>query len=181
MLFFQHLPGSNGLHIDMRRMRILCFLALLILAARPALARLGETSQAMEKRYGPAISSGSLPGFTQSVYEKGGFAITVFYKDGVSVLEKFATRGMSQATARQVVVLVAATQIGSPDASEEAVIRQASGITSKDEVFWAWTAADGQPINAAFNPLECCLAFFGDPVIYASVQQALASVPLPGG
>jgi hypothetical protein len=161
-------------------MRIFHFLTLLLLGCQPALARLGESPQAMQQRYGPAISSGSLPGFTQSVYEKQSFQITVFYKDGGSVLEKFARRGLDQATAQQVVVLVAAGSIGCPDAGQEAQIRQASGITSKAEVFWTWTHGS-ETINAAFDPLECCVAFFGDPSDYASVQQALASAPLPGG
>jgi hypothetical protein len=162
-------------------MRIFHFLTLLLLGCQPALARLGESPQAMEQRYGPAITSGSLPGFVQCVYEKQGFAITVFYKDGASVLEKFASRGLDQATARQVVALVAVRSIGCPDAGQEAQIRQASGITSKDEIFWTWTNGGGQSVNAAFDPLECCLTFFADPAVYASVQQALASAPLPGG
>jgi hypothetical protein len=153
---------------------------LVLLSWQSALARLGETSQEMEKRYGPAITSGSLPGFTQCTYQKQSFEITAFYKDGVSVLEKFARRGLDQETARQVVVLVAATAIGCPDAAQEAVIRQASGITLKDEIFWAWTNG-GQAVNAAFNPIECTVSFFGDPAVYASVQAALASMPLPGG
>lgn len=161
-------------------MRGIYLIALVLLSWQSALARLGETSQEMAKRYGPAISSGSLPGFTQSTYEKQSFEIVVFYKDGVSVLEKFAKRGLDQETARQVAMLVAATSIGCPDATQEAVIRQASGITTKDEVFWNWTNG-GQAVNAAFNPIECTLSFFGDPAVYASVQQAQASMPLPGG
>jgi hypothetical protein len=95
-------------------------------------------------------------------------------------METFTSRGLDQATARQVVVLVAAHSIGSPDSTEECKIRQAAGITRKDEVFWTWNNGS-QQIYAAFNPVECTLGFFGDPAIYAGVHQALANAPLPGG
>jgi hypothetical protein len=159
-----------------------CFCVLLLLAAgcQAAFARLGESPQAIEQRYGPPLTTGSLTGFTQCAYQKQAFRITVFYQNGISVLETFTSRGMDQATAREVVVLVAASSIGSPDQAQECKIRQASGITNKDEVFWTWKNAS-QQVNAAFNPLECTLAFFGDPAVYAGVHEALANAPLPGG
>jgi len=160
--------------------RIFCVLLLLAAGCQVALARIGESSQAIEQRYGPPVTSGSIPGFTRSTYEKQSFQISVFYQNGISVMETFTSRGLDQATARQVVVLVAAHSIGSPDSTEECKIRQAAGITRKDEVFWTWNNGS-QQIYAAFNPVECTLGFFGDPAIYAGVHQALANAPLPGG
>jgi hypothetical protein len=153
----------------------------MVLAAgcRTSFARLGESPESVEQRYGKPLSSTSLSDFTRCMYEKESFAITVFYQNGVSVLETFAKRGLDQATARQVVALVAAYSIGCPDATQECKIRMASGITAKDEVFWTWKKS-AQSVNAAFNPVECTLAFFGEPSVYASVHKALASDPLPG-
>src|ERR1700679_599417 len=121
----------------MRGIRTLLLLMLLAAGCPPAFGRVGESSQAIEQRYGAPISSGSLSGlsgFTQSMYEKESFALTVFCQNGVSVLETFARRGLDQAGAREVVVHVAAHSIGCPDSTQELQIRQASGITSKDEV-----------------------------------------------
>jgi hypothetical protein len=163
----------------MRGIRTLFLLIVVAASCGPAFGRLGESSQAIEQRYGAPISTGSLSGFTQCTYEKESFAITVFYQNGVSVLETFASRGLDQTIARQVVLQVAAHPIGCPDATEECKIRHTSGITTKDEVFWTWKNAD-QTVNAAFNPVECKVAFFGNPAVYATVQQALLSEPLPG-
>jgi hypothetical protein len=163
----------------MRGTRALLLLFVLAAGCGRAFGRLGESSQAIEQRYGAPLTTGSLTGFTECTYEKESFMITVFYQNGVSVLEKFASRGLDQASARQVVVQIAARSIGSPDATEECQIRQASGITTKDEVFWTWKNA-AQKVNAAFNPVECTLAFFADPAICPRVQHALESAPLPG-
>ena len=166
-------------------------------------ARLGESPQAVQQRYGQPVSTGVVTPFTRCVYEKDSFAITVFFRNGVSVVETFAKRGLDQATARQVAVLVAARAIASPDQAREGQLRQAAGITCKDEVFWSWkipapVVTPGQPPaaaqsipsarsataaeseTAAYNPVECSLAFFSAPEIYATVQQALAAAPLAG-
>jgi hypothetical protein len=160
----------------MKARGILCFLSMLAAAGGTCHARLGESPSAMEGRYGAPIASAPLPNFTESMYGKDGFAITVYYQNGVSVMESFASRGMDQTTARKVVYLVANHPVGSPDSDEEAQLREASGITCKDEIFWMWTAG-GMPVKAAFNPMECTLAFFSDPAVYAGVQKALLSAP----
>jgi hypothetical protein len=156
--------------------RILYVLILLTAGGHIAYARLGESPQAIEQRYGRPLSSVSLTDFTRSVYEKQSFAITVFYRNGVSVLETFARRGLDQVTARKVVIQVAARSIGCPDGTQESQIRHASGITSRDEVFWIWTTP-AFPMNAAFNPIDCTLSFFSQPALYASIHQALESAP----
>jgi hypothetical protein len=153
---------------------LLCFLTLLAAGSSSALARLGETSQAIEDRYGPPLSSAVISDFTRCQYLKQSYVMTIFYKDGHSVLEIFAKRGFVQDEAGKVVSLVAAHPVDVPDATKEDEIRQAAGITCKDVVFWTW-AGSAATVDAAFNPTECTLAFFSDPAVYARVQQALAS------
>lgn len=143
------------------------------------LARLGDSPQNLDQRYGTPVATAAVGAFTRCRYEKQGYTITVFYQNERSVLEIFAKRGMSQDEAAQVVNLVAAHPVGSPYPAQETQIRQATGITCRDEVFWAWTGPT-LPVDAAYNPIECTLAFFSEPAVYASIQQALAS-DAPGG
>jgi len=163
----------------MKGTRILFFLMVLATGCRTGLARLGDSPQAIQQRYGPPVSSGLIPGFTQCQYEKESFAITIFYQNGVSVLESFARRGLDQATARQLATVMAAHEISCPSPTQESAIRQAAGITFRDEVFWVW-ATPTQPVSAAFNPMECTISFFSAPAMYATIRQALASEPLAG-
>ncbi len=163
----------------MKGTRILFCLMVLAAGCQTAFARLGESPQMVEQRYGAPVSTGEIPGFTRCVYEKNAFAITIFYQNGVSVLESFACRGLDQATARKLATLVATHEICCPSPGEESQIRQASGINYRDEIFWVWTTAS-QSVNAAFNPMECSIAFFGAPAMYATVRQALASDSLAG-
>lgn len=153
----------------------------MVLAAgcRTGFARLGECAQIIQQRYGPPVSTAAIPGFTRCVYEKESFAITIFYRNGVSVLESFARRGLDQATARQLATVVAAHEISCPSPAEESQIREAAGITFRDAVFWVWTTPT-QPVCAAFNPLECTIAFFNAPSMYAAIRQAVASESLAG-
>ncbi len=158
---------------------MLLFWMVLAAGCNPAFARLGESPQIMQQRYGPPVATVAIPGFTQCRYEKESFAITIFFQNGVSVMESFARRGLDQATARSLAVLVATHEISCPSPSEESQIRQASGITFRDEVFWAWDAP-AQRVSAAFNPMECTIAFFSEPMMYANIHQALLSAPLAG-
>jgi hypothetical protein len=167
------------------RISCLCFAALLAALPCTGFARLGENPQSIQQRYGTPLSTVDLPHIfvTRRQYQKLDYQVTVYYKSGRSVLEVFAKRGLTRDQAREVVVLVATHPVGSPSPEQESQLRQASGITAKDEVFWIWTAAASPgyatgvsiPICAAFDPDECTLAFFGEPQIYAQIQQALSS------
>ena len=163
----------------MKGIRILFALAVLTAGCRTGFARLGESAQAIQQRYGAPVSAAAMPGFTRCVYERDSFAITIFYQNGVSVMESFARRGLDQATARELAKVVAAHEISCPSPEQESQIRQAAGITSRDEVFWVWMTPT-QPVSAAFNPMECTIAFFSAPATYATIRQALASEPLAG-
>ena len=158
------------------------FVCLMMLAAAgmsPAFGRLGDAPQSLEQRYGPPVSTATLPGFTRCQYEKMSYQVTVYYQDGRSVMEQFAKRGLSQDEAVKVVALVATHPVASPGPGQEFQIRQATGITYKDEVFWSW-AASATTVDAAFNPMECTLAFFNNADVYAKVQQALSAGSLAG-
>ena len=165
--------------LNMKGTGILIFLMVLAAGCSTGFSRLGESPQVIAQRYGPPVSTWALPGFTKCVYEKQSFAITIFYQNGVSVLESFARRGLDQATARQLAVVVATQPIACPSPDQESQLREAAGITSKDDVFWVWTTPT-QPMSAAFNPVECTIAFFSAPSMYATIHQALMSEPLAG-
>ena len=66
---------------------LLCFLLLAV----PACARLGETSEQIEARYGKPIKATKpeSPATDAEVYEKNGFQITVGYYEGKSYYERF--------------------------------------------------------------------------------------------
>jgi len=156
---------------------ILLILTLVAAWSSTSFARLGEGPDALRQRYGDPLSSGTVGAFTQSVYQKSGFSISVFYQDGVSVLETFSGR-LQQADARKLVASVAGTSaLVRPAQCDENVIRKAAGITCKDEVFWTWNGPAG-PMSAAFNPVECSLSFFSQPPVYLTIHEALANAPL---
>ena len=155
-------------------------LILLLLAACcvTAAARIGEGEGDLMKRYGPPLSSEAVGDYQRSVYEKNGCSITVFFANGRSVMESFTGRGFDQITARKLAVAVASNpSFGCPDAKQETLIRQASGISDSEEVFWTWRCS-GALLTAAYNPLECTLTFFSAPAVYAGVHKALADQPL---
>jgi hypothetical protein len=154
-------------------------IAVLAFLGRPAMARIGDKPQAIAQRYGVPITNETFGDFTRCAYQKDGYAITIFYQNGVSVMETFASRGLDQNGARTVVTHIAECQIGSPAPDEEGKIREASGITSQNEVFWTWTSGN-QSFDAAFNPVECTLVIFSQPSVYAGIHQALINTPLPG-
>ena len=144
-----------------------------------AWARLGESPETLAQRYGTPLATQALGDFSRSIYRKEGYEITVFYQHGVSVMETFASRGLDQASARSVVSHIAQGQIGCPGPDDESKIRAASGIASRAEVFWTWKAG-GVTYDAAFNPVECTMAIFNQPSIYAGIHQALIDAPMPG-
>jgi hypothetical protein len=165
-----------------KRILFFCFVLLLAVGARTCFARLGEDQRAIQQRYGPPASTTDvqgLQGVTRCQYHKIEFVVTVFYQDGHSILEIFASRGLSQEDAHKVVYLVATHPVGAPAPAQEERLRQAAGITCKEEVFWTWTTPT-LPINAAYDPVECTLTFFSDPDVYARIERAVASMPIAG-
>lgn len=161
----------------MKGPRILLISSLVAAWCSTSFARLGEGPDALRQRYGAPLSSGTVGAFTQSAYRKGGFSITVFFRDGVSVVETFAGR-LEQADARKLAASVAGTSaLARPAQCDENVIRKAAGITCKDEVFWTWKGPAG-PVTAAFNPVECSISFFSQAPVYLAVHEALANAPL---
>src|ERR1017187_9069927 len=66
---------------------LLCFLLLAV----PAHARLGETTEQIEARYGKPIKATKpeSPATDAEVYEKNGFQITVGFYEGKSYYEQF--------------------------------------------------------------------------------------------
>lgn len=100
----------------------------------------------------------------------------VYFLDGKCVMEVFVKRGLSVEEANMLVAKVAGAPAPPPSPVAEQKIRQVSGITFKDELFWSWTGkSPGGPVIAAFNPLECSAVFFGDPAVYARVEHALGA------
>lgn len=162
----------------MQGREIICVLMMVAAGCRTGFARLGETEQAMQARYGAPVSGSEAPGFIRRDYERSNFMITVYFQEGVSVLEKISCRGMDQDTALKVVAQVAGQQAAMLSPVQEDSVRRASGITCKDEEFWGWS--NPSPEIAAFNPLECSISFFAQPSILANVRQALDSGPLAG-
>jgi hypothetical protein len=165
----------------MKGKRILFLYMLMVLGAgcSTGLGRLGETSQEIANRYGAPSSSRTVGDFTRSRYQMKSFEITIFYREGKSALEVFAKRGISQDDARQVVVAVAGHPVGCPSPEQEDQLRQAAGITDDDERFWRWVTP-ALPINAAFNPVDCTIAFFSDAGVYARIEQALGGGSIAG-
>jgi len=161
---------------------VLLLLLLVAIAPRTASARVGESPQDLQQRYGPPLSSADLPGLLGVMcrqYQKLDFLVTVYFHNGRSVFELFAKRGLSPDQAQQVVTLVATHPVASLSPAEQNQLRHSTGITSRNEIFWTWTTqtAPPVPVNAAYNPDECTLTFFSDPAMYAQIQQALASAP----
>ena len=138
-------------------------------------ARLGETPRALQARYGGVdFDERKLGDFTHCQYQKQGFVMDIYFLDGKSVMEIFVKRGLSPDEAGMLVAKVAGS--GPPRRRGRAKkIRQVSGISCRDELFWSWKAGNPPgPVIAGFNPLECTEIFFGDPAIYARLQKAMA-------
>jgi hypothetical protein len=94
---------------------LLCLLLLTV----PAYARLGETTQQIEARYGKPIKATKpeSPATDAEVYEKNGFEITVGYYEGKSYYEEFRKpetkepRHLQQITTTELNCLLKANQI----------------------------------------------------------------------
>jgi hypothetical protein len=161
----------------MRSIKLPIILLILGMFCASGFGRIGETGLDLEKRYGAAVRTDTLGAYQRSVYQKGGFEITVYYSGGASVMEVFAGR-FDQPTARKLAVQVAAgAAFSAADAGSEAVLRKATGIITDGEMFWMWTAA-GAPMTAAYSPVERTVTFFGKPEVYADIHKAIASQPL---
>ena len=79
-----------------------------------AFARIGETEQQIEKRYGKStltVSTGNEP--LQKVYQSSGLNITVTYLDGVSQREIFTKQDGSELSKNEIAILLEANTAGS--------------------------------------------------------------------
>ena len=79
------------------------------LLVAPAFARIGETEQQIEKRYGKStltVSTGNEP--LQKVYQSSGLNITVTYLDGVSQREIFTKQDGSELSKNEIAILLEA-------------------------------------------------------------------------
>jgi hypothetical protein len=88
-------------------------IALLILMSH-AFARIGETEQQIEARYGKStltVSTGNEP--LQKVYQSSGLNITVTYLDGVSQREIFSKPDKSELSKNEIAILLEANIAGS--------------------------------------------------------------------
>src|ERR1700757_2739188 len=77
-------------------------------------ARIGETEQQIEKRYGKSsltVSTGNEP--LQKVYQSSGLNITVTYLDGVSQREIFTKQDGSELSKNEIAILLEANAAGS--------------------------------------------------------------------
>jgi hypothetical protein len=84
------------------------------LLVAPAFARIGETEQQIEKRYGKStltVSTGNEP--LQKVYQSSGLNITVTYLDGVSQREIFTKQDGSELSKNEIAILLEANTAGS--------------------------------------------------------------------
>jgi hypothetical protein len=84
------------------------------LLVAPAFARIGETEQQIENRYGKStltVSTGNEP--LQKVYQSSGLNITVTYLDGVSQREIFTKQDGSELSKNEIAILLEANTAGS--------------------------------------------------------------------
>ena len=84
------------------------------LLVSPAFARIGETEQQIEARYGKStltVSTGNEP--LQKVYQSSGLNITVTYLDGVSQREIFTKQDGSELSKNEIAILLEANAAGS--------------------------------------------------------------------
>jgi hypothetical protein len=84
------------------------------LLVAPAFARIGETEQQIEKRYGKStltVSTGNEP--LQKVYQSSGLNITVTYLDGLSQREIFTKQDGSELSKNEIAILLEANTAGS--------------------------------------------------------------------
>ena len=84
------------------------------LLVSPAFARIGETEQQIEARYGKSIgtlSSGNQP--LKKAYQSSGMNIIVMYIDGVSQSEVFTKKDESEFSKNEIAILLDANAAGS--------------------------------------------------------------------
>src|ERR1700747_2481953 len=84
------------------------------LLVSPAFARIGETEQQIEARYGKStltVSTGNEP--LQKVYQSSGLNITVTYLGGVSQREIFTKQDGSELSKIEIAILLEANTAGS--------------------------------------------------------------------
>ena len=86
----------------------------LLMLVSPAFARIGETEQQIEARYGKAtdtLSKGNEP--LQKLYRSSGLDIGVTYIDGVSQIESFRKEDRSALSKNEIALLLEANAAGS--------------------------------------------------------------------
>jgi hypothetical protein len=91
-----------------------CIIALLLCCCASAFARIGDTEQQIEARYGKTIgtlSRGNSP--LQKVYRSSGLEIVVTYVDGVSQIELFVKEDKSGLSENEIGVLLEANAASS--------------------------------------------------------------------
>lgn len=77
---------------------LLIVTSMLFLCAVGAQARLGETPEQIEKRFGAP----TFKGVNSNEYRKNGFEILVIYKNGVSVAEHYANKGITETDVKRI-------------------------------------------------------------------------------
>jgi hypothetical protein len=100
--------------LSLRALKTLFVAVALSLLVSPAFARIGETEQQIEKRYGKStltVSTGNEP--LQKVYQSSGLNITVTYLDGVSQREIFTKQDGSELSKNEIAILLEANAAGS--------------------------------------------------------------------
>lgn len=86
----------------------------LLMLVSPAFARIGDTEQQIEARYGKAtdtLSKGNEP--LQKLYRSSGLDIGVTYIDGVSQIESFRKEDQSALSKNEIALLLEANAAGS--------------------------------------------------------------------
>jgi hypothetical protein len=100
--------------LSLRALKTLFVAVALSLLVSPAFARIGETEQQIEKRYGKStltVSTGNEP--LQKGYQSSGLNITVTYLDGVSQREIFTKQDGSELSKNEIAILLEANAAGS--------------------------------------------------------------------
>ena len=136
------------------------------------LARLGETVEQLDQRYGKPLKTEDFGGFSTRTYEKGNYSITATLADGKSVVEIFSKRGMTDDDANQVLALIAGPDAFHLNQEKENAIRGIIGLSHSDQV-WSWRK-DNPDLQrgVSFNPIEGRMIFFVDPKTCGEVQRS---------
>ncbi len=79
-------------------MKTIIIVTSMILCAVGVQARLGETPEQIEKRFGAP----TFKGVNSNEYNKNGFEILVIYKNGVSVAEHYTRRGITETDVKRI-------------------------------------------------------------------------------